>query len=252
MAEETGNINNEHYQKYYQFIGRSAIMEKIWADAFGDNYPAQLDHYGYVTNKDLNVFAKLLDLKPSAKLLDIGCGKGGPGLKLAEKLKLKLRGIDIIPEAVKAAIVFQKNFQLTHLAQFRVGEFYSIPLQDKSMDAVISIDSLWTVADKEKALTEVKRVMKPGAKFIFTHWDLVNDELKYYFERSGLGFVSRGETPDWRIYQERVYDGILKNEKELVAEMGDAAQLLLHEAKVSKPYLDKSIRRIYLMELSEE
>jgi methylase of polypeptide subunit release factors len=33
-------------------------------------------------------------------MLDIGCGKGGPGLRLAEQLQLRLTGIDIIPEAV--------------------------------------------------------------------------------------------------------------------------------------------------------
>lgn len=130
-----------------------------------------------------------------------------------------------------------------------MGEFYEIPLDDRSMDCVISIDSLWTVNNKLKALMEVKRVMKPGARFIFTYWDLLALDPIQVFERTGLTFIHRKDSPNWKTYQQKVYDGIAKYKNELISEMGEAANMLLHEASAAPPNLDLSVRRIYHMEL---
>jgi ubiquinone/menaquinone biosynthesis C-methylase UbiE len=249
MSEQYEDLNQVYYRDYYQFPTRSKWMEKVWSEAFGDEYPTGLDHYGYVTRHDLAVFAERLDLVAGSALLDIGCGKGGPGLWLAERLQAKLTGIDIIPEAVDHANRFKHQFDLGYPAEFEVGEFYKIPLPDQSMDAVISFDSLWAAPNKVQALFEVKRVMKPGAKFIFTYWDLLSLEAIPYFEMSGLKFIHREDTPDWKSYQNKVYEGILRYETELVAEMGSAANMLLYEAKASPPYLDLSVRRIYELRL---
>lgn len=247
MAEQYVDQNQVYYRDYYQFPTRSRWMEKIWAEAFGEQYPAGLDHYGYLTRHDLGVFSERLELAPGSSLLDIGCGKGGPGLWLAQQHQLQLIGIDIIPEAIDHAIAFQENFQLTYPAEFKVGEFYKIPLEDQSVDGVICIDSLWAAPNKVQALMEIKRVMKPGAKFIFTYWDLHTVEAIPYFEMAGLSFIAREDTPDWKDLQMRVYDGILQYEAELVEEMGSGANMLLYEAKASPPYLDLSVRRIYEM-----
>lgn len=249
MAEQYQDLNQVYYNDYYQFPRRSLWMEKIWSEAFGEHYPSGLDHYGYLTQHDLDGIAARLQLAPGSSLLDIGCGKGGPGLWLAQQLQLQLTGIDIIPAAVDHANAFKHTFDLAYPAHFAVGEFYAIPLPDQSVDAVICIDSLWAAPNKVQALHETKRVMRPGAKFIFTYWDLLSIEAIPFFELSGLTFVAREDTPDWKTYQIKVYDGILAHEAELVAEMGAAANMLLYEAKASPPYLDLSVRRLYEMEL---
>ena len=250
MAQQHKDQNQIYYEDYYRFPERSRWMEKIWSEAFVDAYPQGLEHYGYLTLNDLEVIAKNLQLEPGSTFLDIGCGKGGPGLKLAEELKLKLIGIDIVADAVRQAEGFQEQFDLAYPAEFREGNFYEIPLEDDSVEAVISIDSLWAATHKILALREVKRVLKPGGKFIFTHWDLLANDQAYLLEvASGLTLVSREETPGWKGYQEKVYAGILKYQAELVEEMGEGANMLLHEAQTSPAYLDQSIRRIYHWEL---
>jgi SAM-dependent methyltransferase len=249
MSEQYEDLNQVYYRYFYQFPQRSRWMELIWAEAFGDQYPAGLEHYGYLTRHDLDTIAARLALAPGSTLLDVGCGRGGPGLALAQRLHLKLIGVDIIPEAVAQADAFQDAFALQYPAQFEVGEFYAIPLEDASVDAVICIDSLWAAPDKVIALREIKRVMKPGAKFIFTYWDLLSLEAVPFFEMSGLTFIAREDTPHWKMYQNRVYDGILAHEQELIAEMGAGANMLLYEAKASPPYLDLSVRRLYEMVL---
>ena len=92
--------NQVHYQSYYRFPARSRWMDKIWKEAFEEQHPEGIDHYGYLTNHDLRMSSTLLQDANADSMLDIGCGKGGPGLRLAEQLQLRLTGIDIIPEAV--------------------------------------------------------------------------------------------------------------------------------------------------------
>lgn len=234
-----------YYQRYYQFDGRSQWMERIWREAFGDAFPEGLDHYGYVTKHDLASISDRLHCPAGSTLLDMGCGKGGPGLQLASQKGLRLIGMDIVPEAVAQANAFQAKFELEYSAHFMVGDFYQIPLPDDSVDAVVSIDSLWAVPNKIQALTMMKRVMKPGASFVFTHWDLLSTDPVALLELSGLKFIHREETAGWKDYQHRVYAGIQRYRSELVDEMGDSADMLLYEADASPPYLDLSIRRIY-------
>ncbi len=249
MTKKYRDINHEYYDAYYQFPERGKWMEKVWSEAFGEQYPGGLGHYGYLTKHDLEVFASRLQLPEGSSVLDIGCGKGGPGLTLAQDLKLKLTGIDLIPAAIEQANTFKEKFDLAYPAHFEVGEFYDIPLPDQSMDAVISFDSIWVVQDKLEALRKVKRVMKPGAKFIFTHWDLTNVEPVPIFEQSGLTFIHREDTPNWKEYQQKVYAGIEQHQEEIYEEMGEASQMLFYEATASPPYLDLSVRRIYHFEL---
>lgn len=249
MAHQYEDQNQIYYHDYFQFNGRSKVMESIWKEAFGDDYLAGLDQYGYLTKGDLEVIANRLAPKHGDSLLDMGCGKSGPSLKLAEKFGLKLTGIDVIPDAVRQANEFQSQFNLAFPAQFEVGHFYKIPLESQSMDAVVSIDALWAAPNKIQALMEIKRVMKPGAKFIFTQWDLLAVDPITVFEISGLKFVHREETPNWKDYQKKVYEGISNKKAELVAEMGESANMLLYEASASPEYLDLSIRRIYEMVL---
>ncbi|WP_235296275.1 class I SAM-dependent methyltransferase [Portibacter marinus] len=241
------NINDKYYRLFYQYEGEGQWMEKIWREAFRDEYPEGLRHYGYLTKSELQKILKLLSLNEQDVVLDIGCGKGGPGLKLAEETGAKLLGIDIIEEAIEQAKSFSTQFQLEQEALFHVGEFYNIPLDDEMVDAVVSFDSFWTVTDKLFALKEIGRVLKPGGRFVFTHWDLIDQDPIDLFKQSKMTFNSRHDSPGWKDSQRKVYEGIAQYEQELREEMGEGASMLHYEAKVSMPYLDASIRRIYCL-----
>lgn len=248
MAHRHRDQNEVFYSDYYAFQGRSLWMEKIWSEAFGAQYPEGLEHYGYLTKWDLEIFKSEIRVPEGSHLLDLGCGKSGPSLFLAQDLNLHLTGMDIVPEALAQAREFQQQFDLREEASFLEGHFLNIPLPDESVDVVISIDSLWAAADKIVALREAKRVMKPGARFIFTFWDLHHVESVPLLELSGLKFISRQDCPDWLEFQRKVYEGINAHRDDLVEEMGAGANMLLYEAQASPPYLEQSVRRIYVWE----
>lgn len=245
MSENYQDLNQDMYKKYYQHSGRSNIIKEIWLNAFGDNFPNEIDHFGFVTNRDLEMFADLLEEHKGTTLLDIGCGKGGPGLRVAEKHDLKLIGIDIVSVAIERANIFKKKFKLNQEAEFTLGSFTEIPLPNASVDHVISIDAFWMVDDKVKALNEVKRVMKDGGKFMFTTWDSLFVDMEPILKDNGFSVISCEETQHWKRYQTQVYGDILKHKNDILDEMGDAGQILISEATSAPPMLEVTERRFY-------
>ena len=61
----------------------SAVQARIWADVLGDEYPAELAPYSYTTRSELQFMADALAVGTGDVLVDIGCGRGGPGLWVA-------------------------------------------------------------------------------------------------------------------------------------------------------------------------
>jgi ubiquinone/menaquinone biosynthesis C-methylase UbiE len=245
MEEKYEDLHEDMYKSYYKNAGKSKLLKKIWVDAFGDNYPEGLNNFGFVTNKDLELISKYLEAKPDSSLLDIGCGTGGPGIKIAEQNDLKLKGIDIVSEAIEQAEILKNKFKLTHEAQFQLGGFCDIPFSDSSISNIISIDAFWMVHEKKEALTEMKRVLQQGGKFIFTTWDSILQDPLPLFKECGFSVISREETVNWKQYQLQVYKDILKHKNELLAEIGKSAKILISEATSVPPMLEVTKRYLY-------
>ena len=83
MAKQERNLNHVYYEQYFGYHGPRTWMERIWRDALGAEYPDELEQYGYVTRHDLAELKARLVLQKGAHLLDVGCGRGGPGLWMA-------------------------------------------------------------------------------------------------------------------------------------------------------------------------
>ncbi|WP_108805579.1 class I SAM-dependent methyltransferase [Aquimarina sp. Aq107] len=245
MEEKYEDLNEEMYKNYYKHSAKSNLLVKIWSDALKENYPRRLNNFGFVTNKDLELITRYISAESGTTLLDIGCGRGGPGLWIAEQNKLKLTGIDIIAEAIEQANIFTQNFDLHFDAKFELGGFCNIPLQDSSIDNIISIDAFWMVQNKKDALKEIKRVLKKGGKFVFTTWDSIIDNPSPLFEECGFTIISKNKTEDWKKYQKQVYNDILKYKDELLTELGESARILISEASTVPPMLEVTERRLY-------
>ena len=61
----------------------SAIEEQAAVAALGDEYPAGLDTYSWVSRTELRQVAEQVAVTDSRVIVDLGCGRGGPGLWVA-------------------------------------------------------------------------------------------------------------------------------------------------------------------------
>src|SRR6185369_17136429 len=97
----------DRYREILRTPRKSDLLVKIWREAFAEEYPEDADPFGFVSVSDLNRIVEQLKLQPSAKLLDVGCGRGGPGLWIAREGGASLIGIDVLPEAIAQAKVLK-------------------------------------------------------------------------------------------------------------------------------------------------
>ena len=103
------------------------------------------------------IFLQLLDAEPGQQLLDVACG---PGLLLkASRLRGVLpSGVDISEVAVGMAR------DLVPEADVRVANAEALPFEDHRFDLLTCIGSLERMLDRDKALAEMRRVLKPGGR----------------------------------------------------------------------------------------
>jgi len=105
------------------------------------------------------------------RLLDIGCGGGGPGLKLVEERGVELVGIDAEPLMVEGARRRAKQRGLEGRAEFHVVVPGPFDFADSSFD--ITMDNggaLMYTEDKLSMFKECYRVLKPGGLVAGYHW----------------------------------------------------------------------------------
>jgi ubiquinone/menaquinone biosynthesis C-methylase UbiE len=96
------------------------------------------------------------------RILEIGIGTGlnlpfyPPGVEIA--------GVDISPAMLEQAR--RRAADLGLRTDLREGDAEALPFEDASFDTVVSTLSLCTVPDERKAIAEVKRVLRPGGRFV--------------------------------------------------------------------------------------
>ncbi len=92
-------------------------------------------------------------------LLDAGCG-GGHWSVVASYLNNKVYGIDLTEKYLSYAKDLKKRFRRENI-DLRQGKVEKLPYKNNSFDYIICY-SVWMFTDKEKALKEFYRVLKPG------------------------------------------------------------------------------------------
>jgi SAM-dependent methyltransferase len=230
-ADEQRFTNENRYTSVLARLSASPTLKAIFMEAYGDEYPAEADPFGFVSLSELRAMADILAGSAVSRLLDVGCGRGGPGLWIARELSASLVGVDVVAEAVAAAGQHAATLGMAEMAEFRVASGTDTHLPAGAFDGAISIDALWMIQDKAAAFREIARVLSPGSLVVFTTWEPVHLDYAAYLTAAGFGSVVKRPLPDAMRAQVAVYDAILHCRPSLIAELGeDAAGVLFAEA----------------------
>jgi len=94
-------------------------------------------------------------------VLDIACGKGTTSVLVAKKFHCRVIGIDISPELINDAKRLARKHRVENLIEFQVGDAIDLSFPNDEFDATISQAMLVLIEDKDKAVQEALRVLKP-------------------------------------------------------------------------------------------
>jgi arsenite methyltransferase len=121
---------------------------------------------------------RFADVEPGETILDLGCGSGIDTILAARRTGPAGRviGLDFLPEMLERTAAAAAEAGL-HNVETLEGEMEAIPLQDDSVDHVISNGVINLSPRKARALAECARVLRPGGKFSVSDLTIVEEEL---------------------------------------------------------------------------
>jgi sterol 24-C-methyltransferase len=107
---------------------------------------------------------------PGMQLLDVGCGRGGPALEIAEHTGAEVTGVDLLERNVLLARMRAGDRSLDGRTRFLQADALALPFANESFDGVYAFESGCHVADKAQYYRECTRVLRPGGAFVGIDW----------------------------------------------------------------------------------
>ena len=109
-----------------------------------------------------------LQLFEGAQVMDFGCGTGWLS-RVLSTMGMDVVGVDVSDNALRLARQFIARDSLaeTLKVEFRSFDSITLPLEDDSVDRIVSFDAFHHVCDQERTLREMERVLRPGGIVVF-------------------------------------------------------------------------------------
>ncbi|MGD0079827.1 MAG: arsenite methyltransferase [Methanoregula sp.] len=109
----------------------------------------------------------IASLRQGETVLDLGSGGGFDAFLAAKKVGPAGRviGVDMTPEMIERARANAKRGGYSNV-EFRLGEIENLPVDDNSVDVIISNCVINLAPDKGRVFAEALRVLKPGGRFM--------------------------------------------------------------------------------------
>jgi phosphoethanolamine N-methyltransferase len=160
------------------------MLELIWGE-------------GYMAPGGPGNVARLLDgTSPQGKrILDVGCGIGGPDFEMARTYGADIVGIDLEAPLIQRAQDAANRHGLADRCQFRKVDLGPFPFDDESFDIVLSSGALTQTSATPELIRDCYRVLKSGGFLTSYEWmrteQEYSEDMLYWFKMEELTFDLR-------------------------------------------------------------
>ncbi|HWK95613.1 MAG TPA: class I SAM-dependent methyltransferase [Pseudolabrys sp.] len=162
--------------------------------AFFDSHGASkaYDVFTPDTNERIvDIVTRLGGFAPGTRIADLGCGSG-VFTGLLHRRGFACTGIDLSPKLIRIA-------RETHPGiDFQEGDIEHLPFADGSIDGVLLAGVLHHLPELSKCAAEIKRILRPGGRFVAFDPNRMNPAMYLYRDRSSPLYSSVGVTENER------------------------------------------------------
>jgi len=140
----------------------------VWKELMGDNF-----HFGYFETEDMDLpqatqtmIEKLLEpcnVSKESRILDVGCGIGGPAFYIHERHHCTIDGISTSQKGIQAAnqVCMIKGYEKV---RFKVADGINNGFPDNTFDIIWIMEASHLIPDKKTLFQECFRVLKKGGR----------------------------------------------------------------------------------------
>lgn len=137
---------------------------KAFEQAGWENIPTQYhDSFGSLTVQSIGPLLDAVEARNDVRLLDVATGPGYVAAAAAQ------RGARVVGVDFAAAMLTEARRRYPAI-EFKQGDAEALPFSDGSFDAVVMSFGLLHLGRPEQALSEARRVLRPGGRVGFTVW----------------------------------------------------------------------------------
>jgi SAM-dependent methyltransferase len=211
----------ETFDGVYAEVAAGQLLQELFDREMGP-FPPNVEPYSLVTRDGLERVLSELRLESDDHLVDICCGRGGIGLWFARETGARLTGIDFSPTAIDEAKRRAELFLPEGRASFVVADATETSLERGAADAVVCIDAVQMLPDREAGLREAGALLRDDGRLVFTTWELDESpsgrepmsDAGRLVERAGLKLLLREEHPEWIERQNALYESAIAADNE--------------------------------------
>ncbi|RBI59166.1 ubiquinone biosynthesis methyltransferase UbiE [halophilic archaeon] len=173
-------------EEIVEFYNDTAWEYKVFWSDFNLHYgfydEDHTSHEEAMVNSN-RIYAEKLGAERTDTVLDVGTGRGGLPIWIAEHVGADVHGIDIDRRHVDEAEANARRRGVASNTDFEVANFLDVPYPDSTFDALSGIETVCHTKRKKDFLREARRVLKPGGKLLLSdgfvnQYDLTTDEEK--------------------------------------------------------------------------
>jgi SAM-dependent methyltransferase len=200
------------FDRAYQAAERSTWLREVFPTVVG--LPSEVEPYSFVPLSGLEEIAAALRMDAGGLLVDVACGRGGPGMWVARQVGAELCGVD----GSKVAVAGARRRAFGSRMWFVVGDLAATGLASGVADAVMCVDALQFATDRALVAGELRRVVRPGGRVALTCWEgdagvsarFASLRCGEVLRNAGFVDVQVVERPEWEDRRRAAYEAALE------------------------------------------